>query len=54
VPRISAGSRANPPFFYKIIIKLSIFNKLENFNKFTKLSNDFGEFDDKLRMFSSY
>ena len=25
-----------------------MFNKLENFNKFTKLSKDFGDLDDKL------
>ena len=25
-----------------------MFNQLENFNKFTKLSKDFGELDDKL------
>ena len=28
--------------------KFSMFNKLENFNKFTKLSKNFGELDDKL------
>ena len=30
------------------MIKLSMFKKLGNFNKFTKLSKDFGELDDKL------
>jgi len=30
------------------MIKLSIFKKLENFKKFTKLSKDFGKFDNKL------
>ena len=38
-------------FFYKkkkLMIKLSMFNKLKNFNKFTKLSKNFGELDDKL------
>ena len=30
------------------MIKLSMFKKLGNFNKFTKLSKDFGELNDKL------
>ena len=30
------------------MIKLSIFNKLENFNKFIKVSKDFEELNDKL------
>jgi len=30
------------------MIKLSMFNKMENFNKFTKLNKDFGKLDDKL------
>jgi len=30
------------------MIKLSMFNKLGNINKFTKLSKDFGELDNKL------
>jgi len=30
------------------MIKLSMFNKLENFNNFTKLNTNFGELDDKL------
>ena len=30
------------------MIKLSKFNKLGNFNKFTKLSKNFGELNDKL------
>jgi len=30
------------------MIKLSMFNKFENFNKFKKLSKDFGKFDDKM------
>jgi len=38
------------------MIKLSVFNKLGSFNKFTKLNKDFREFDDKLIIptFSSY
>jgi len=32
----------------KLLINFSMFNKLENFNKFTKLSKDFGELDNKL------
>jgi len=30
------------------MIKLSMFNKLENVNNFTKLNTNFGELDDKL------
>jgi len=30
------------------MIKLSTFNKLRNINKYTKLSKDFGELNDKL------
>ena len=30
------------------MIKLSMFNKLGNFNKFNKLSKDFGPLNDKL------
>jgi len=43
-----AGPRANPFFLLNLMIRLSMFNKLENFKKFTKLGKDFGELDDKL------
>jgi len=35
-------------FFLNLMIKLSTFNKLRNINKYTKLSKDFGELNDKL------
>jgi len=44
---ISVGLEAIPPLKKKII-KLSMFNKLKNFNKFRQLSKDFGKLDDKL------
>jgi len=46
---ISSDSRASSRFFFlNLMIKLLMFNKLGNFNKFTKLSKDFGELNDKL------
>jgi len=52
---INSGVWANSIFYLKknLMIKFSTFNKLINFNKFTKLRKDFGsryfeELDDKL------